>query len=195
MAGIWHFPNIVISRPNYDCLNIKPGRLPFFCIVERGLAVTVTWHVSGNVPGGRNTHMLGSVAHVDAGSWILQGRGCNMHFPRRATHSTCIWVRSADYMLGKSDCPCTKTKVENTIFLQIFKLEECQFPLVLISFCSFQFFLKNEGRVVFFDFLFCSAVSREKPIPTQHGKRDNKQVKIAILEGSRFVHSGHFTSK
>ena len=82
-------------------------------------------------------------------------RGRNMHFPRRATHSTWIGVRSAEYMLGKSDCPCTKAKVEHTIFLQIFKLENYQFPLVLTIFLQFsKKTLKNEGRFVFLIFYF-----------------------------------------
>ena len=120
-------------------------------------------------------------------------RGRNMHFPRRATHSTWIGVRSAEYMLGKSGCPCTKTKVENTFFA-IFQVGEVPISIGFNHFYTFQKkLLKIEGRVVFLIFFNSSAVSRGKPIPTHHGKRDNKKVKIAIVEGSRFVHSGHFT--
>ena len=81
-------------------------------------------------------------------------RGRNMHFLRRATHSTWIGVRSAEHMLGKSDCPCTNAKVEHTIFFQISMLKKCQSHLCWPIFAIFKKHLKNEGRVVVLIFYF-----------------------------------------
>ena len=188
-------PRMAISRPKYDCLKSKPGRVSILCCCGTGVCRRSNMACLGDVPGGRHTHILGFVAHVDVGSWISLGVTviCISPDGLHIQHGSGFEVPSKGWANLIVHVP--KRRSNTRFVMQFFKLEKCQFPLVLIIFAVFKKTFENWRARCFFDFLFPSAVSREKPIPTHHGKRGNNKGKIYILEGSRFVHSGHFTSK
>ena len=184
---------MAISPPKYDWLEIKPGRVPIFICCWKGACRRSNMACFGGAPGGRNTHILGLVAHVDVGSWILL-----------AVAVICISQTGHTFNMDRgSKCRVHAGQIRLSIYqnegrkhdvFANFQVGKVSVSIGFNRFLHFSFFFVNWRASCFFYFLFYSTVPRGNPIPTQHGKRDNKKVKIAILEGSRFVHSGHFTS-
>ena len=115
---------MTISRPKYDCLKIKTGRVPILCCCWKGACRRSNMACVGERSWWPKYIHVGVSCPCRRWFVNIAWRGRNMHFLRLATHSTWIGVRSAEYMLGKFDCPCTKTKVENTIFFANFQVGE-----------------------------------------------------------------------
>ena len=57
----FHGRNTVVSK-------LSPAGCQFNFSFGRRLVIAGMWHVVGAAPGGRNTHILGLVAHVGFGS-------------------------------------------------------------------------------------------------------------------------------
>ena len=113
------------------------------------------WHVLGNAPGGRNTHISGLVAHVDVGSWISLGVAviCISPDGPHIQHESGFEVPSTRWANPIVHVPKRRSKTR--FFFANFQVGEVPVPIGFNHFLQFsKKLLKNEGRVVFLVFFF-----------------------------------------